>query len=171
MCSSYLWISHVHIVWPLTSLLANSSDDQLMIFFLFDQGNKFWHFMQIVSLGDNLHEMSKPVFWKKNRKKKFQYVVCWKFYPQCYALKFILQVETFFDKKNRQYFFFLPSQEIITLLYSLESSLWLLVRIVCLRRFWCISQHTLNFNDSNTDASFTVADSNSFFWVHRNIFR
>ena len=23
--------------------------------------NRFWHFMQIVSIGDNLHEMSKPV--------------------------------------------------------------------------------------------------------------
>ena len=25
--------------------------------------------MQIVSNGDNLHEMSKPVFWEKNQKK------------------------------------------------------------------------------------------------------
>ena len=27
--------------------------------------NRLWNFMQIVSLGDNLHEMSKPVFWEK----------------------------------------------------------------------------------------------------------
>ena len=27
--------------------------------------NKIWHFMQILSNGDNLHEMSTPVFWKK----------------------------------------------------------------------------------------------------------
>ena len=27
--------------------------------------------MQIVSLGDNLHEMSKSVFWVKNKKKKY----------------------------------------------------------------------------------------------------
>ena len=26
--------------------------------------------MQIVSIGDNLHEMSNPVFWKKEKKKK-----------------------------------------------------------------------------------------------------
>ena len=26
-----------------------------------------WHFMQIVSIEDNLHEMSNPVFWKKRR--------------------------------------------------------------------------------------------------------
>ena len=26
--------------------------------------------MQIVSLGDNLHEMTKPIFWKKKKKKK-----------------------------------------------------------------------------------------------------
>ena len=27
-----------------------------------------WHVMQIVSFGDNLHEISKPVFWEKIRK-------------------------------------------------------------------------------------------------------
>ena len=26
--------------------------------------------MQIVSLGENLHEMSIPIFWKKKKKKK-----------------------------------------------------------------------------------------------------
>ena len=32
------------------------------IFFLFFPENSIWHFMQIVSNGDNLHEMSIPVF-------------------------------------------------------------------------------------------------------------
>ena len=32
------------------------------IFFLFFPENRSWHFMQIVFTGDNLHEMSKPVF-------------------------------------------------------------------------------------------------------------
>ena len=36
-----------------------------MIFFLFFQENKFRHFMQIVSLGDNLHEVSDPSFLEK----------------------------------------------------------------------------------------------------------
>ena len=31
-------------------------------FFLFLLENKFWHFMQLVSLGDNLHEILKPIF-------------------------------------------------------------------------------------------------------------
>ena len=35
------------------------------IFFLFFQGNRILQFMQIVFTGDNLHEMSNPVFWKK----------------------------------------------------------------------------------------------------------
>ena len=35
-----------------------------------------WHFMQIVSNGDNLHEMSNLVFWEKN-KKNIKFVVCW----------------------------------------------------------------------------------------------
>ena len=30
--------------------------------------------MQIVSLGNNLHEMSNPIFWKKKKRKNYQYV-------------------------------------------------------------------------------------------------
>ena len=47
-----------------TTLWANS-DDKLMIFFLFFPENRIRHFMQTVFIGDNLHEMSKPVFWEK----------------------------------------------------------------------------------------------------------
>ena len=39
-----------------------------MIFFLFFLENEIWHFMQSISIGDNLHEMSKPIFGKKNIK-------------------------------------------------------------------------------------------------------
>ena len=45
------------------------------IFFLIFPENTLWHFMQIVSLGDNLHEMSKPIFWAN--KKYHQFVICW----------------------------------------------------------------------------------------------
>ena len=52
--------------------------------------------MQIVSIGDNLQEMSNLVYLaklkkkkKKKKKKKNQYVACWKFYPECYALKIV----------------------------------------------------------------------------------
>ena len=51
-----------------TTLWAFSADDKLMIFFLFFPVNRIWHFMQIVSWGDNLHEMSNPVFWEKQEK-------------------------------------------------------------------------------------------------------
>ena len=43
--------------------------DKFMIFFLFFPLNRIWHFMQIVSTGD-LHEMSNPVSWEKNKKNK-----------------------------------------------------------------------------------------------------
>ena len=36
--------------------------------------NRLWHFMQIVSYGDNLHKKSEPIFSGKNR-KIFQNVV------------------------------------------------------------------------------------------------
>ena len=67
------------------------------IFLIFFPENRIWHSMQIVSLGDNLHELSYPVwiwhfiqiaqiviscFLRKIR-KIFQNVVCWKFYPEC----------------------------------------------------------------------------------------
>ena len=45
--------------------MANSADDKLVVFFLFFPENRIWYFMQIVSPGDILHEMSKPVFWEK----------------------------------------------------------------------------------------------------------
>ena len=50
----------------LTTLWADAADDKLMIFFLFFfLENRIWHFMQIVSIGDNLHEVSEPIFKEK----------------------------------------------------------------------------------------------------------
>ena len=41
------------------------SRQQIDDIFLFFPVNRIWHFMQIVSWGDNLHEMSNPVFREK----------------------------------------------------------------------------------------------------------
>ena len=48
-----------------TFLWANSADDKLVVFFLFFPENRILHFMQIVSIGVDLHEMSSPVFWEQ----------------------------------------------------------------------------------------------------------
>ena len=40
------------------------------IFSYFFPENRLWHSMQIVSKRDNLHEMTKPIFWRKKKKKK-----------------------------------------------------------------------------------------------------
>ena len=58
------------VFWPgamltLSTLGKIFSRRHFEIFFLFFSENRIWHFMQIVSLGDNLHEMSNPVFWEK----------------------------------------------------------------------------------------------------------
>ena len=53
----------VFIYLTFNTLLANSADDKFVIFLLFFHENRIWHFMQIVSIEDNLHKMSKPVFW------------------------------------------------------------------------------------------------------------
>ena len=49
-------------------------DDSFSYFFL---ENRIWHFMQIVSIGDNLHETSNYVPWKIWKIE--QNVVCWSF--------------------------------------------------------------------------------------------
>ena len=64
-----------------TTLLANSADGKLKLF-LFYPENRNWHFIQIVSISNNLHEMPKPVFVGKIE-KKIQYVARWKFYQEC----------------------------------------------------------------------------------------
>ena len=43
------------------------SDNTLVKFSYFPE-NRIGHFMHIVSIGDNLHEMSNPVFWEKYEK-------------------------------------------------------------------------------------------------------
>ena len=44
---------------------SNSVDDKLVMFFLLFLENRIRHFMQIVSIADNLHGMPNPVFWEK----------------------------------------------------------------------------------------------------------
>ena len=41
-----------------TTPWANLADDKAAVCFLFFPENRKWHFMQIVSKGDNFHEMS-----------------------------------------------------------------------------------------------------------------
>ena len=35
--------------------------------FLFSPENRLWHFMQIVPYGDNVYNMSKPIFWESRK--------------------------------------------------------------------------------------------------------
>ena len=44
---------------------TNFNRQHFELVFLFFSGIRLWQFMQIVSLGDKLHDMSKPVFWEK----------------------------------------------------------------------------------------------------------
>ena len=41
------------------SKFSRQQTDDIFLLFL---ENRIWHFMQIVSLGDNLHEVSNPTF-------------------------------------------------------------------------------------------------------------
>ena len=58
-----------------TTLWTNSAIDKLLYFSYLPE-NMIWHSMQIVSIGDNLHEMSNPIYReklyikKRKRKKK-----------------------------------------------------------------------------------------------------
>ena len=61
----------------LSSLGKNVSRQDIEIVFLFSPENRIWHFIQIVSIGDNLYEMSNPVFWEKNKKNRANLSFCW----------------------------------------------------------------------------------------------
>ena len=43
----------------------HSAGDKLMLVFLYFLENGLWQFLQIVFLGDNMHEIPKPIFWEK----------------------------------------------------------------------------------------------------------
>ena len=49
-----------------TALWANTTDDTL-IFFLFFSENSILQIMQIVSTGDNLHDLSNYIFWENKQ--------------------------------------------------------------------------------------------------------
>ena len=84
-----LWGLFIHLL-PLSVWVKFSADDIEICFLFSPQKNRIWHFMQIVSGGDNLHEisnpfffsnednlheMSHPIFWEKY-KKYHQFVIC-----------------------------------------------------------------------------------------------
>ena len=82
-----VWIDLLGIE-TFTTLLANSADNTLMLFF-------FFYFTQKTGF-DISHNLSplqtickkcQNLFSGEN-KKIFQYVICWKFYPKCQPLKF-----------------------------------------------------------------------------------
>ena len=70
-------------------------------FFLLFPGNRIWHFIQIVSTGDNLHKMSNLVFWgkikkqKQKTKKHHQFVDCWICPESIFLIKRIWKERTF----------------------------------------------------------------------------
>ena len=65
------WLQSLATKYIIRRLAPDSSDNvltdkKLMIFFLFFTENWIWHFMHIVSnIGDNVHEMLKPLSWEK----------------------------------------------------------------------------------------------------------
>ena len=68
-----------------TTVLAESADNKLIMFFLFYPEDRIWHFMQIVSW-DNLQEVSNAVFWKN--KKNISACCQLKFLPSILSIKY-----------------------------------------------------------------------------------
>ena len=60
-----------YLALVLTSMLGKNFSRHFEIFFLCYPENWLCHFKPILSLGDTLHEMSKPFSWK-NKKKYFK---------------------------------------------------------------------------------------------------
>ena len=58
------------IFWENKNINVSSAEENLkyfsvFFFFFFSPENRLWHFMQIVAIEDNLHELLKPIFWEK----------------------------------------------------------------------------------------------------------
>ena len=62
-----------------TALWTNTTDDTL-IFFLFFSENSILQIMQIVSTGDNLHDLSNYIFWENKQNDWISRQL--KFYPE-----------------------------------------------------------------------------------------
>ena len=63
----FYWVVTTYVLLILTTLWANSADDKMMTIFLFFTENRLWYFKQIVSQGNNLHEMPKAIFCEKKK--------------------------------------------------------------------------------------------------------
>ena len=74
------FVEHLLCVWEIVGLILsqdtsktltfatlweNSAVDKVMTFLLFFAESRIWHFMPVLSLGDNLHEVSDPIFEEK----------------------------------------------------------------------------------------------------------
>ena len=57
----------------------------IFLFLFFFPENRIWYFMQVVSLGNNLHEIPNPAFWE-NQENNFKVSSADFFYSACYAL-------------------------------------------------------------------------------------
>ena len=66
MSEAKLFTEALERILTFTMLWASTADDKLMKFFLFFLENKIRHFKQIGYLGDNVYEMSDPIFYGKN---------------------------------------------------------------------------------------------------------
>ena len=66
--AGYIFKTSSSGVFCLTITTLCAAHDKLIIFFLLFPENKIWHFMQIITIGEYLHELTKPVFWEKNKK-------------------------------------------------------------------------------------------------------
>ena len=65
-----------------------------MRFFLFFPENRMWQFMQIVSSGDNLHELSNPkILFSGKKKQNISKCCLLKFFPRMLSVKKLFIVE------------------------------------------------------------------------------
>ena len=118
----YLKEKHHRKITLYHSLWANSADDKLMIFFLLFSENRIWHFMQIVSTGNNLHKCESCFLGKV--RKIFQTVLCWIFLPECQALNIYTMYCMNLNDKIWKYIHLLLTLIIFTSLISNKLLSW-----------------------------------------------
>ena len=126
------------LAWVYLFKLGKSFSRQNFEIFLFSPEIRIWYFMQIVSLGENLHDMSKTYFMRKVTKIS----------PIFHLLNFVLFV---FVEVLR------PSQTIRVMLSTCLPNQWFFLPAHPESRthIFCFGTHILNLSESQDSQSYS----------------
>ena len=115
MESRYLYISCAFFVvgssqntdyYPSHLINFILNDHSYKILYMFFTENRLWRFMQTVSFGDHLHEMTKQTFWRNKKKLwKCRLLIV---YPACYISVKVIMIIVIWNYRYSAWWRWIP---------------------------------------------------------------